>query len=76
MKKDVALSAVRKVERLREIGSSIDEKLKPLLNPEQQEKFQALREQLRRRLLGKMASEAAENVEADIKAWFTGKSVK
>ena len=76
LKKDVALSAVRKVERLREIGSSIDEKLKPLLNPEQQERFQALREQLRRRLLGKMASEAAEDVEADIKAWFTGKSVK
>ena len=76
LKKDVALSAVHKVERLREIGSSIDEKLKPLLNPEQQERFQALREQLRRRLLGKMASEAAEDVEADVKAWFTGKSVK
>src|SRR5208283_1616600 len=64
LKKDASLSAVRKVERLREIGSALEEKLKPLINPEQQEKFQALREQLRRRLIEKMTSEAAEDVEA------------
>ncbi len=40
LKKDTSLSAVRKVERVREIGSSIDERLKPLINPEQQQKFQ------------------------------------
>jgi hypothetical protein len=76
LKKDVSLSAVRKVERLREIAGAIEEKLKPLLNSEQEEKFQALREQLRRRLIEKMASKTEEDVEADVKAWFSGKSVK
>jgi hypothetical protein len=72
VKKDGSLSAVRKVERLREIGNSFDERLKPLINPEQQQKFQALREQLRRRFIETMASK----VETDVKAWFTDKSVK
>ena len=64
---DASLSALRKVERLREIGSSFDEKIKPLINPEQQQKVQALREQLRRRLIERMASEAAQKVEGEIK---------
>src|SRR5262249_40969390 len=49
LKKDTALSAVKKVERLREIGSAIDAKITPFLNPEQQQKFQTLREQMRKR---------------------------
>jgi hypothetical protein len=72
LKKDGSLSAVRKVERLRAIGNSFDERLKPLINPEQQQKFQTLREQLRRRFIETMASK----VETDVKAWFTDKSVK
>ena len=64
LKKDASLSAVRKVERLREIGASFDERLKPLLNPEQQQKFQALREQLRRRILEKAGGELTEKVES------------
>ena len=69
LKKDASLSAVRKVERLREIGNSFDERLKPLINPEQQQKFQALREQLRRRFIETMA----RKVETEVKAWFTEK---
>jgi hypothetical protein len=76
LKKDASLSAVRKVERVREIGNSIDERLKPLINPEQQQKFEVLREQLRRRAIEKMASEAKQKIEADVKSWFTDKSVK
>jgi Protein of unknown function (DUF3604) len=72
LKKDASLSAVRKVERVREIGNSFDERLKPLINPEQQQKFEALREQLRRRFIETMA----QKVEGDVKAWFTDKSVK
>jgi hypothetical protein len=72
LKKNASLRAVRKIERLREIGSSFDEKLRPLLNAEQQQKFAALREELRRRLIEQMAGK----VEADVKAWFTDKSVK
>ena len=76
LKKNASLSAVRKVERVREIGRSIDEKLTPLINPEQQQKFQALREELRKRFIEKMAGEAKEKVEGDVKSWFTDKSVK
>jgi hypothetical protein len=72
LKKDASLSAVRKVERVREIGNSFDERLKPLINPDQQQKFEALREQLRRRFIETMA----QKVEGDVKAWFTDKSVK
>ena len=76
LKKDASLNAVRKVERVREIGNSIDEKLKPLINPEQQQKFEALRAQLRRRAIEKMASEAKQKIEAGVKSWFTDKSIK
>jgi hypothetical protein len=71
LKKDSSLGALRKVERLREIGVSFDGRLKPLINPEQQQKFQALREQLRRRLIDKMAGKAEQAVEEDVKTWFT-----
>ena len=76
LKKDASLSAVRKVERVREIGSSFDERLKPLINPEQLQKFQALRDELRKRFIEKMASEARQKVEAGVESWFTDKSVK
>jgi hypothetical protein len=76
LKKDASLSAVRKVERVREIGSSIDERLKPLINPGQQQKLQALRDELRMRLVDKMATEASKKIETDVKSWFPDKSVK
>ena len=64
LKKDASLSALKKVERLREIGVSFDEKLKPLLNAEQQQKFQTLRENFRRRLIEEMAEKAVQKLEA------------
>jgi len=67
VKKDTSLSALKKVERLRQIGSSFGEKVKPLLNPDQQSKFEALREQVRRRLIEKMASEAVDKLEGAAK---------
>ncbi len=42
---------MQKVEALRKLSVSFDEKISPLLNPEQQQKFQELRQQLRRRML-------------------------
>jgi hypothetical protein len=66
LKKDTALSAVRKVERLRGIGSSFDAKVTPLLNAEQQPKFQALRDQARRRLIEAMGSEALHKLEGEL----------
>ncbi|HET7318639.1 MAG TPA: hypothetical protein VFK23_05840 [Nitrospirota bacterium] len=76
LKKDTSLSALKKVERLREIGSSFDEKLKPLINAEQQQKFQALREAFRRRLIEQMAEKAAQKLGGEVKQWFTEKSSK
>jgi len=72
LKKDASLNPARKVERVHEIGNSFDERLKPLINPEQQQKFDALREQLRRRFIETIAQKA----EGEVKAWFTDKSVK
>ena len=76
MKKDASLSGVRKIARVREIGNSIDERLKPLINPDQQQKFQEVREDLRKRFIEKMMSEAKLKVEAEAKSWFTDKSVR
>ena len=46
------------------------------LKPEQVQKFEALREQLRRRVMERIASQAGQKVEAEVKSWFTDKSVK
>jgi hypothetical protein len=65
LKKNVSLSAEQKVEQLRKIGVSIDEKITPMLNAEQQPKFQALREQARRRIIEEMGSEVLQKLEKD-----------
>lgn len=67
LKKDTSLSGLKKVEQLRGIGKSFDEKVKPLLNADQQSKFQDMREALRKRLIEKMASEAASKVVGAVK---------
>jgi len=54
---------VQKVEELRKLGASFDEKIRPLLNPEQQQKFEAMRDRMRKRMVEKMASEAAGKLE-------------
>jgi len=63
LKKNVSLSGLQKVEQLRKLGVSFDEKIMPLLNSEQQPKFQALREQARRRIIEEMTSKAADKLE-------------
>jgi hypothetical protein len=72
LKKDTKLSALKKVERLREIGTSFDAKMKPLLNPDQQQKFDTLREDARRKLIETMGSEALKKAEAGLKASVLG----
>jgi hypothetical protein len=51
---------VQKVEKLRQLGVSFDEKLTPLLNADQQQKFQAMREAFRRRMIEEMAEKALQ----------------
>src|SRR5208282_2871450 len=50
LKKDPGFSGLQKLEEMRRIGVSFDQKVQPLLNAEQQPKFQAMREALRRRV--------------------------
>ena len=63
LKKNTSLSAVQKVEELRKLGVSFDERIRPLLDAEQQQKFEVMRDQMRKRLIEKMESEAAGKVE-------------
>ena len=70
LKKNTSLSGLQKVEALRKLGVSFDEKISPLLNPEQQQKFQAMREQMRRRMIEEMADKALQKAKSAVSAWF------
>ena len=76
LKKDTSLSGLKKIEKLREIGVSFDEKLKPLLNADQQQKFQTMRENFRRRLVEEMGEKAMQKVRSEVTQWFSEKSSK
>jgi hypothetical protein len=67
LKKNASLGGVQKVEELRKLATSLDEKIEPLLDPAQQQKFQALREQLRWRMIGDMGGEALHEPEGEVK---------
>jgi len=66
LKKHASLSAVQKVEQLRKLGVSFDEKIMPLLNAEQQPKFQILREEARRKIIETMGSQALHKLEGEL----------
>lgn len=72
LKTDTKLSGVQKVEALRKVGVSFDEKISPLLNPDQQQKFQTLREQMRRRMLEEAAGKAIQTAKVAVEQWFAG----
>ena len=63
LKKDASVSAEDKVRQLRDIAAAVDAKITPLLNPEQQQKYQAVRDRLRRRLIEKVGSALVEKLE-------------
>ncbi len=67
LKKDTKLSALQKVEKLREFSTSLDDNIKPLLNAEQQQKFQAVREAARRRLAEAVVDKAVEKARQTIR---------
>jgi len=72
LKKDTSLSGLKKVERLREIGKGFDAKMTPLLNAEQQKKFEAMREEMRRHMIEEMASELETKLKAEAESAFYG----
>ena len=58
------------MEALRKLGVSFDEKISPLLNPEQQQKFQVMREEMRRRMIEQMAEKALQKAESEVPTFF------
>jgi hypothetical protein len=67
LKKNTSLSPLQKVQQLRQISSSIDAKITPILDPAQQQKFQAIREEARRRMIAELGSKVVQKVQTDIK---------
>jgi hypothetical protein len=67
LKENTSLKPMEKIEQLKQISSSVDAKITPLLNADQQKKFQEIREQYRRELIEKMASKAMEKAKTEIK---------
>jgi hypothetical protein len=67
LKKNAALKPLEKVEQLKQISGSIVDKITPILDQQQQQKFQAIRDDVRRRLIEKMASQVMQKAEADVK---------
>ena len=67
LKKETSLTPVQKVEKLKEISSAVDAKITPLLDPAQVQKFQAIREENRRKLIEELGSKALQKVESKIK---------
>ena len=72
LKKNTSLSPIQKLEQLKQIADEVDAKVTPLLDQQQQQKFQAIREEHRRELIEKMASEVMQKAETDIKERMQG----
>jgi hypothetical protein len=57
LKKNTALNPLQKIERLKQISGEVDAKINPLLDAGQQKKFQAIREENRRKLIEQMGKQ-------------------
>ena len=66
LKKNASLKPEQKLEQLKQISDEIDAKVSPLLDPQQQQKFQAMREEHRRQLIEKLAGQVVQKAKADI----------
>ena len=66
LKKNTSLSPLQKLEQLKQIADEVDAKITPLLDQQQQQKFQAIREEHRRELIEKMASQVLEKIKGGI----------
>jgi len=66
LKKNTSLKPLDKIEQLKQISSSIDAKITPLLNADQQKKFTEIRDQFRREMVEKMSGKLVQKAEAEI----------
>ena len=72
LKKNTSLKPLEKVEQLKQIADEVDAKVTPLLDQQQQQKFQAIREEHRRELIEKMGSQVMQKAETAIKEEMQG----
>lgn len=54
VKSNSSLPPMQKAMQLKQISTAVDAKVMPILNPEQQQKWQAIREQERRQMMQKL----------------------
>ena len=72
LKKNTSLTPVKKLEQLKQIADDIDAKVTPLLDQQQQKKFQAIREEHRRELIEKLGNKMIKKLET---SWYTAPDV-
>src|SRR5260370_42396269 len=73
LKKNTSLKPLDKLEALKKIADEIDAKITPLLDQQQQQKFQAIREEHRRELIEKLGGKMMEKL--DSMSWFSTSDV-
>jgi hypothetical protein len=73
LKKNTSLKPVEKLEQLKQIADEVDAKATPLLDQQQQQKFQAIREEHRRKLVEELGGQLMEKLENS--SWFTTSDV-
>jgi hypothetical protein len=67
LKKNTSLTPLQKIEQLKQISRAVDAKITPLLDPAQQQKFNTIREENRRKLIEELGSKALQKVKGEIK---------
>jgi len=70
LKKNTSLKPEEKLEQLKAIADDLDSKITPLLNADQQKKFQEIREEHRRALIEKIGSGLVQKAENSVSGFF------
>src|SRR5215469_1736387 len=70
LKKNTSLKPVDKLEQLKQIADELDSKIMPLLNADQQKKFQEIREVHRRQLIEKIGGKLVQKAETSAALFF------
>jgi len=70
LKKNTSLKPVDKLEQLKQIADELDSKIMPLLNADQQKKFQEIREEHRRQLIEKIGGKLVQKAETSAARFF------
>jgi hypothetical protein len=70
LKKDTSLKPEAKLEQLKAIADDLDSKITPLLNADQQKKFQEIREEHRRALIEKIGGQLVQKAETSVSGFF------